>query len=261
MGWRCPLCALWGVGVRQSHSRPWAAASCITDRSRLFLLPCSPPSGPWREREIVTLWLGGCRPGHLAASSLDSLSSVCIFPAPLPGAPPPPSPTSSGNENEAAGEQLYSVIENEGLVGICLQSLADILNFFLLVPGSAFRKHHPPPFVSLNSDSFWETLEGGFVQSLGDLWSHRKGWWATLKEGGAAGYFRNSGAGQWGGRPPGSPTSSIGSICVGGRAGEWLRLVVPMEGAHTALPFWGLVISEGALVWEAVGVGSYLCCH
>lgn len=38
----------------------------------------------------------------------------------------------------------------------------------LLLPGSAFKtfKHHPPPFVLLNGNSFWETWEGVFHQAL-----------------------------------------------------------------------------------------------
>lgn len=57
------------------------------------------------------------------------------------------------NEKEAAGEQLCPVMETKDLIGTCLQFLAYIVSFFLLLSGSAFKKHHPPPFVLLNGDS------------------------------------------------------------------------------------------------------------
>lgn len=57
------------------------------------------------------------------------------------------------NEEEAAGEQLCSVMETKDLIGTRLQFLAYIVSFFLLLSGSAFKKHHPPPLVLLNGDA------------------------------------------------------------------------------------------------------------
>ena len=46
-------------------------------------------------------------------------------------------------------------MRNQGLVGISVQLPAYILGFFLLGPGSASEKHHPPPPFHKHSSTQW----------------------------------------------------------------------------------------------------------
>lgn len=169
-------------------------------------------------------------------SRLASPSHVCLFTALLLHTPSSlPSPPHPHPQMEMKMKLQESSVLCNGKESPCWQ---------LLLPGSAFKKHHPPPFVLLNGNSFWETWEGVFHQALVIYGVARRVDGEVPKEGGAApactaGYFRNGVGRAGGGRrgrgdrsePLASITSRISSIC-GVRMGRRPTLFDWQWGTH-----------------------------